>query len=242
MPFERVLTTVVLCRLQDFPPVVLVCGLAVLVVPGHQIEALHEGKLFSLSQLQQGLYLLGASIILGAVILVFAFFYREMLQRVVVALTQKLSNNAADWLDFRLSNISTATEALKNPLVMLYSQGIAFLCWALFAAAAVPLLLGFGASFYGACISALVLTGLTTLAQMLPAAPGALGTFHVLGLAALELSMPELIHAEALALVVLLHLLGTLGPALPGFFFLPSVFSQKGTQSDTMMNEDSDAI
>jgi hypothetical protein len=101
------------------------------------------------------------------------------------------------------------------------AQALAFCCWAIFAVAPVPLLTSFGLSFRQACVTAVAKTGLTTIAHLLPSAPGAIGTYHVFCFVAVILCNPSMDANAAIAYALLAHLVGTLSPALPGLVFLP---------------------
>jgi len=101
------------------------------------------------------------------------------------------------------------------------AQALAFCCWAIFAVAPVPLLTAFGLPLRQACVTAVAKTGLTTIAHLLPSAPGAIGTYHVFCFVAVILCNPSMDANAAIAYSLLAHLVGTLSPALPGLVFLP---------------------
>lgn len=55
---------------------------------------------------------------------------------------------------------------------------------------------------------------------MLPAAPGGIGTVHAASIVALQSIRPDIAHEKALAVAVVLHAVGTIGPALPGLLVI----------------------
>ena len=69
-------------------------------------------------------------------------------------------------------------------------------------------------------------TAVTSLTFVLPSTPGAIGTFHALCLASIYACVPDVDPNVALAYTVVIHLIGTLGPGLPGILILPVEFQR----------------
>jgi uncharacterized membrane protein YbhN (UPF0104 family) len=84
--------------------------------------------------------------------------------------------------------------------------------------------MSFGLDFKHAALTAIAQTGLTTIAHMLPSAPGAIGTWHAFCLVAVLSVNPEMDPNTALAYTFLAHLVSTVSPALPGLLFLPTAW------------------
>ena len=87
--------------------------------------------------------------------------------------------------------------------------------------APIPLLMAFSLGFGQACVTAVAVTGIATIAHMLPSAPGAVGTYHAFCFVAVILCNPGMDPNAVVAYAVVAHLVGALSPALPGLFFLP---------------------
>jgi hypothetical protein len=90
----------------------------------------------------------------------------------------------------------------------------------------VPLVLALGIGLDDAFRVALVVLGMTVVAQMLPALPGAVGTFHAACVLALHLTRPDIAISSAIAFALVFHFVSTLVPGIVGLLYLPSSWAQ----------------
>ena len=232
LPIARVLASVVLTRLQDLLPILVLLVVMFTVVPLDDSIDLSEQGLFeepvfiSKVQLNVAFRVLAFSATGAGVGLVLFYRWQDALRKRMVRVLASVSPRFAKLLDSLFSQVADAVRVVGNARWFLGAQGLSFVCWIIFAIAPVPLLMAFSLDLSQACITALTMTGLTTFAHLLPSAPGAVGTFDALCVVAVLVCNPHMDRNAALAFTLVVHLIGTVGPALPGLVFLPQSWGQ----------------
>lgn len=232
LPFERVLTALVLCRFQDLFPIFLLTVLAGTAFAGPLAARLTTYSATDVAHYRHALAMMGIALTLVVAGLALAYPLRHRAPRWICAALAYPAPRAAHWLEERFRQIAQALEVLAQPRYFWGAQTLSFLCWALFTLATLPILRAAGLDWAHAGFCALAINGLATLIQLLPAAPGDIGTYHTACVAALQLAAPGLPLPKTLAIAVLLHAVGIVGPALPGFFLWPYL-SNRSTTSAT---------
>lgn len=221
LAFERTFTALVLCRFQDLFPVFLLTVLAVGALSGPLAARLSASPESDTTHYRHAFVLMGLALATAVTVLAAAYRIRQSVLRWICAAVARIAPQRAQWLQERFRQIAHALDVFSQPRYYWSAQALSFLCWALFTLAALPILRAAGLDWTQACFCALAINGLATLIQLLPAAPGDVGTYHAACVAALQLAAPNLPLPRTLAIAVLLHAVGTMGPALPGFFLLP---------------------
>jgi len=234
LSFPRVLASVALARLQDLPPVLAIVGLVMVLLP---VDA---------SVLEQATDVLGVPVHLSRMHLVIAtrtlaltaacgalglFVCYRWWQPICATLTRataKVWPALATRLESILASVGQGIAVVAQGRAFWGAQAIAFVCWVLFCMAPIPLLMAFSLGFRQACATAVAATGISTIAHMLPSAPGAVGTYHAFCFVAVVLCNPGMDPNAAVAYTVVAHLVGTLSPALPGLLFLPGAWDHLG--------------
>jgi hypothetical protein len=214
-PAPAAFVSVALVRAQDLLPVAAVIFAASLLAPwGHAAEGASRP---AIEQADAVLVAggLAALLAISAALLWALGRNRERLAAAARVALAWLPVSVGDWLRRTLASL---TRGLTGPrrADLWRAQALAALCWVVFLLAAVPLLRAIGAEWGELLPASVVVTGLTTVAHLLPSAPAALGTYHAVALWALRLCLPGLDYEAALAYALTAHLIGTLSPALPG--------------------------
>lgn len=227
IPFPRVFASVVLARIQDFAPILALLAVTLMVIPAetglrHAGGRLGGARVFvSGSDLRAAFRLLALFIFALAAMLVTARRHFPVIRQFLVKGLGFVSLRLAHRAESVLTQLGKAAEVLGSKRYFWGAQGLAFICWGLFVCAQVPLLMAFSVEFERAWVAAVIVTGVTTVAHLLPSVPGALGTFHGFCIVALRLSNPEMDLDTAVAYAVAAHLVGTVGLALPGLVLAP---------------------
>ena len=226
LAFGRILMSVVLTRLQDFLPVLAILFLTFTMVnldEGIAIGGEGSGEAWVVSgdQLNRASHVFAAGVAAGAVALLAFYLWRGLIQRTITRVLPWAPERIRAKLGRQLTQALQAIEVVGAPRLFWGAQAVSAICWGLFVCTQIPLLLAFGIEPRAAVFTAIVTMGLTTIAQMLPSLPGAVGTYHATCVVALLLCNPAMDRNAALAYAVLSHLIGSFGPALTGFVFLP---------------------
>jgi hypothetical protein len=230
IPFPRVLVSVGLNRVQDLPVILLIVAAVFVLNPFDPatVQAVSNvlGVSFTPSQadLTGLMRALGASIALVAVGLCLVYSYWRPAFRLATRLTANHNFLGSGRLIRILQNLGEGMEIVGHAKYFWTAQALSFACWGVFLIAPIPLLMSFGLDFKHAALTAIATTGLTTIAHMLPSAPGAIGTWHAFCLVAILSVNPTLDPNTALAYTFLSHLVSTVSPALPGLLFLPTAW------------------
>ncbi len=223
----RAIAAIVLSRVQDLLPMLAVAALAVvlLALGADALPLLQQTEALGLGsrETSTALLALAAAIAGGMGVLILFQVRRQALQKLAVAGAARFSPGLAARLERRLTQAAQWFGVVRRPWFFWGGQGLALACWCCFCLATVPLLMAFGLSPREALCAAPVITGLTTLTHLVPAAPSGLGTYHAACVGALALAVPQFNAAEALAFAVVLHAVGAYGMALPGLLVLPWV-------------------
>jgi hypothetical protein len=223
MPLERVLASIVLCRLQDLIPI---SGIFLFFLLNADLRAMEAYLGLEPGELVKQLEGYAASVpwILGLVVLaavcaiVVAMWWLSKRPRQLITKESRIKR----WAIERAIGVFDAVLAAGHPLRFLGAFLAAVGCWLLFTLASVPLLLSLGLNWIDSLRSALVITGATTFFQLLPSAPTAAGTFHLGCTLALASAIPELDTAQALAFALVLHGVGAFAPVLPSILLIPT--------------------
>jgi len=246
LPVARALASVVLVRAQDLLPVLLLAAVALGILPlqhatvENQVSGFpHPVQPVSSEALRMALLLVALGTLGVFAGLTALYVYTDACRRYVMNVTGRISGRLAQWSARMITHFSDGLNALRNKRQFWKGQGCAFLCWALFAVAPIPLLLVFGLDLHRACLSAVALTGLTTLTQLLPITPAALGTYHVVCVFTLAAMNPGMTRDTAMAYALVSHLIGTLSPAVLGLIFLPWTWGQVRTVRKRPTSQDS---
>jgi len=244
----RVLASVVLVRFQDLFPVLLLATVAAGTLPlsnkvEHDLQALlPSGIVFSKTQLAGAVHLVALSGVILTACLVAAYLCRKTLLMSVVKLVPRLSNRSSAWVQHALGQFSAGLGVIAGPKAFLAGQVVACLCWLIFTLAPIPLLMAFSLDFKQAATSALAVTGLATLGQLIPVAPGGLGTYHALCILAVVAFNPAMSRESAVAYALVSHVIGTVSPAVPGLFLLPGAWNQVQAARHTQRNRSKETI
>ena len=232
LPIARVLASVVLARLQDLLPILVLLAVMFTVIPLEEGINLREQALFdqpvfiSKARLNQAFRLFAFCAAGAGIGLIVFYRWQDALHKRMVRVLASFSPRFAKLLDSLFSQVAAGVRVVGDARWFWGAQSLSFICWFIFAIAPVPLLLAFSLEFKQACLTALAMTGLTTFAHLIPSAPGAVGTFHALCLVALLVCNPHMDRNAAVAFTLIVHLIGTAGPALPGLVFLPQSWGQ----------------
>lgn len=226
----RVLVSVGLNRVQDLPAILLIVAAVFVLSPldPPTIQAVNNvlGVSFAPSQtdLTGVMRALGISIGVAAAGLCIVYFYSRPALRLASRLTANHKSPGSQHLIRILENLGEGMEVVGHADYFWTAQALSFVCWGIFLIAPIPLLMSFGLDFKHVALTAIATTGLTTIAHMLPSAPGAIGTWHAFCLVAVLSVNPNIDPNTALAYTFLAHLVSTVSPALPGLLFLPTAW------------------
>jgi hypothetical protein len=205
VPLRKAAVSLILCRLQDLPPIGFAFGVALLQYRGLGMSIVWPMQSPNATTLVAGLAVL-ALVIIGCVV---AFRNRRR-DRFPWIIWQRVYREGRE-----------IAQGLPSSSSIVSGQVIAFLCWALFAISAVPVVWALIDCSWGEALwISLVVCIWSTAAALLPAAPGGFGTVHAACMGGLLSIRPETDRELALALAIVLHAMGTLGPALPASVFL----------------------
>jgi len=223
LSFARIVPSVVLARIQDLPPILvllLVClnfGALSTLALGHSDNAVEQVEL-SIGTLVTRL----AFVVAAAVVcLALAYAFQHEVLRMIGRVAHRVSGRFGALIEKTSADVTNALEVVGNFRYFMGAQLISMLCWAIFAVAAIPILIAFKFSLEQAVLIGIAQTAITSLTFVLPSAPGAIGTFHALCVAALYACVPSVDKDTAVAYAVVAHLVGTLGPGLPGVVLIP---------------------
>lgn len=219
LSIEKILLTLVLCRVQDLPFIGIIFVYFISQVSLSDLESALGISQGSLMAWPQGIHSHSTLII----VLVLGIF----MVAIGGAMGWKrgidwgLSGGAVGaWLKKRISNLLSAIRSTGDPRRLITSTMAAGFCWILFTSASIPLLLDLNIDLQKAVYAALMITGATTFIQLLPSAPTAAGSFHFGCTLGLSLALPEMGSSQALAFAVALHGVGALAPAVPCIFLI----------------------
>ena len=221
----EVLTSVVLCRLQDLPIVGCIFLFFALQVDLSAVETrlgYTSGTLTDwIPRAFPPTYLI-VCIATGVLVMALTAAWLWCNRKRIGALLQQEGRPYAflRWLAARLMQVMDALKSAGHPTRFASAFMCALCCWVLFTLASVPLLMSMGLDRGTSLYAALIITGATTFFQLLPSAPTAVGTFHVGCSLALSWVLPELDGAQALAFAVVLHGVGAFSPVLPGLLWI----------------------
>jgi uncharacterized protein (TIRG00374 family) len=230
--FARTLISVILIRLQDLLPILLMTTATLGILPltedvEEDLQALLPAAVnIPMGGLRVGLRVFAIGSLTVTACIVLGLLYRETARRHVVAALRIVSGRLAGRCDRILDRVNVAIDALGTTRFFLMGQGCAFGCWAVFVITPLPLLLAFSMDFYRACVTALAINGLVTLAQLLPIAPAAVGTYHAACVFTLLAFNPGMNRETAVAYALVSHLVATMSPVLLALPFLPAAWEE----------------
>jgi hypothetical protein len=243
IPLSRVLVSVGLNRVQDLPAVLLIVAAEFVLNPLDPTSIASVTNVLGVSlapsqaDITGVMHGLGASIAIAAVGICLAYFYWRPALRVATRFTANHNFPGSQSLIHIFQDLGEGMEIVGHAKYFWTAQALSFACWGIFLIAPIPLLMSFGLDFKHATLTAITQTGLTTIAHMLPSAPGAIGTWHAFCLVAVLSVNPNMDLNSALAYTFLAHLVSTVSPALPGLLFLPTAwrdFFRKSTAATTL--------
>jgi hypothetical protein len=219
LSIEKILLTLVLCRVPDLPFIGIIFLFFVSQVSLAELEStlgISQGSLMAWPQGIHSHFTIILVLVLGILVLAIGGtmgrkrgFDRGIFGGAVGA-----------WLKKRISNVASAIRSTGDPRRLITSSIATGACWILFTSASIPLLLDLDIEFQEAVYAALMITGATTFIQLLPSAPTAAGSFHFGCTLGLSLALPEVGSSQALAFAVALHGVGALAPAVPCIFLI----------------------
>ncbi len=216
----RVLPSLVLCRMQDIPPIATLAAASYATVGSLLLADRRSVENGSIGSLGLGV-IVGLAVFALAVAGIYVARARSGFDSTLDRLSEKIRRGAAP----TLRDCSAGMRAAASWKRLGASQAISIACWVSFSLAAVPLLTTvLGLDLRAALVTGFVQNGISVLALVLPAAPGAVGTYHALCVFAVTTVNPSISEEQALAYAVLAHAVGTLGPALTGLPYLPDQF------------------
>ena len=222
LPLERVLTSIVLCRVQDLVPIGFIFLFFLSQVDQAALETL-VGKEKAQALSDGILPHMNTILVIGGVLAILctgAFFALKSRGGVVAG--DSFIARLMQWFEARLRQVIDSIKLAGNPRRFLSAFIAGLMCWCLFTLASLPLLMTMDLSISQGLYAALIITAATTFFQLVPSAPTALGTFHFGCTLALSWVLPELSPERALAFAMVLHAIGAFTPALPGLLFIYS--------------------
>jgi len=229
-PLGKVLVSVFLSRVQDLPAIGMVMAATFLLVsvPPEALQRTFEILGVQLPRIANGIgpaaKSLGVTAALCAILLILCYLFIHPMLSWVRQLSTRLPNSFAGPLTRFLEGVAGGIHIVGEPRLFWGAQLISFLCWLIFALSPIPLLLAFSMDLKQAFLTALSKTAITTVAHLLPSAPGTVGTFHAFCLLSVLAVNPNMDKDAALAYVFLAHIISTLSPAIPGLMFVPSAW------------------
>ena len=222
LPLERVLTSIVLCRVQDLVPIGFIFLFFLSQVDQAALETL-VGKEKAQAISDGLLPHMNTLLMMGvALALMCAGIFWVLKSRSGVVAGDGFIAKLMQWLEARLRQVIESIKLAGNPRRFISAFFAAIVCWCLFTLASLPLLVSMGLSITQGLYAALIITAATTFFQLVPSAPTAFGTFHFGCTLALSWVLPELSPERALAFAMVLHAIGAFTPALPGLLFVYS--------------------
>lgn len=214
VPFTETLGSVLIMRLQDVLPVVILVLAGATLTADSMGPAYHETVRFAIPS---------AIIAAGAAISGIVVLYARgaWLARIFSRAAPLISKRLARRCNALVRPFLEGLDAVGHPVRLLVSQLFSLVCWCLFTVAPVPLLIALGLETPVALRCAIALTGLANLAQLAPITPAGLGTYHVLCMLVVSTVCPELSYDMILAFALVSHAIGAAAPALLGVVSLP---------------------
>jgi len=232
LPISRVLVSVVLSRLQDFLPVLLVLVAAFAVIDfGDSVTIGGRGFLASpvevpTGQLRGALKLFAAAVGIGAVCMGVGFVWLGTVERLLLRLCERLPRRAGRLLEQQVAEAADALRVIGRANSFGAAQLLAIGCWGIFALVAVPLVMSWGIGVGHAFEISIAVLGMSSVAQMLPSLPGAIGTSHAASVVTLRLMRPDLEPGAAVAFALVFHFISTIVPGLVGVLYLPATWNR----------------
>ncbi len=232
LAFTRTVVSVVLSRLQDFLPLLSLAALVAALVPVDAGTAAHLDSAFdapvsvSVGQMNAAVAVFAAGIVFIAAALAAMYRWHEPVRQRVVRMLGRFSQRLATHLDRILAQVGLGMEVVGKAQRFWGAQAVSFVCWALFVAAPVPMLLSLGLDAPHAWLTAATMTALTSLGYLLPSAPSAIGTYHALCIVALYLCNPGIDRNSAVAFALIAHPADNFGTSILGIFLLPRAWRE----------------
>lgn len=229
-PLSRILPSVVLSRLQDLLPIFALLLTSLAFAAPLDLSAASGGTPLAEPSATDPIPLtvlvgrLTWFVAASGILLGIAYVLRVQTLDLSTRLARRFLPRLAARIEGVSAELVEGLTIVGNWKFFWGAQGLSFLCWALFAVSPIPLLLAFGFNPAQAVLIGIVQTAVTSLTFVLPSTPGAIGTFHALCLASIYACVPNVDPNVALAYTVVIHLIGTLGPGLPGIVILPFEF------------------
>ena len=230
LPVSRVITSLVIARVLDLGCILLLLGLMFAFIPtanGISGTAVTVSDLpLSVSQesLNSVMKTLVVATVMSAALLVLLSLNSARFGGCVSSGVARVSPSAARAWDNLWGPVGQALGVIHTVGHFWGAVGLNLLCWLVFVMTPVPMLLTLGLDFSDALVATLGIAGLTTLAQLVPAAPLALGTFHATCLLGLALFCPEVDKESALAFTLVFHLVDMMAASIPGLFLVPGAW------------------
>lgn len=223
--FARILGSIVLIRMQDLLPVLLITTAVLGILPLTDDVKASIGRLYPAAsslpdtELRFLLRLLSISGVGAIVVLFMAFLHRKAARRIALSLLSRLSERAAARCDDLLTRVDAAVGTLGHTRYFLEGQAYAVGCWTVFVMAPIPLLMELGLAPQQAFLSSLAVNGLATITLFVPIAPAGVGVYHTAcGFALLSFN-PSLSENAAVAYAVMSHLV-SLSPLVLSLAYL----------------------
>lgn len=228
LPLSRVLVSVVLARVQDIVPIILVVAVFAWLIPLPPGAVERTGEILGIPipRVSSGdaslMRVLGITAAVVAMILLGCYAASRPILRIASTVANRLPSAWGRPLLETLRNVEGGIGVVGNPGLFWGAQALAAACWIIYTLSPVPLLLAFSLDWKHALLTALSKTAVTTIAHFLPSAPATVGTFHAFCLLSVIAVNPEMEKDAAIAYVFLAHLISAVSPALPGLVFVPA--------------------
>jgi len=232
IPIPRVLVSMVLSRIQDLPVIACVLGIFFIFVPVSTEAVDRSGEIMGIvlpsisTELSLASHLMAVSALASAVGLLFCYRLSGRIVDFIKRTSSLVPHRFSSPLVRFFEGVDEGMRVVGDTSYFWASQVISALCWVIYTVSPVPLLLAFGMDFKTACLTALSKTAITTVAHLLPSAPGTIGTFHAFCLVSVLAVNPQMDTDAALAYVFLAHIISVLSPAIPGLLFLPAASNE----------------
>ena len=232
LPISRVLVSVVLSRVQDFLPVLLVLLAAFAVIDlGESVTIggrgfLEEPVEVPAAQLTGALKLFAVALGFGAVCMVVGYQWLGTVEQILLRLSSRLPRRLGRLLEQQGVQAVEALRVVVRSGSFGAAQLLAIGCWVIFALVAVPLVMTWGIGLAEAFKISIAVLGMSSIAQMLPSLPGAIGTSHAASVVTLRLMRPDLEPGATVAFALVFHFISTIIPGVVGLLYLPGTWNR----------------
>jgi len=227
IPFTRSLTMVALDRINDIVALVTVLLISLLSFPSNADIEFGAGAfgnaepfVVSSSIIQPVALSLTGALFVVILILVFLYFWQDIVLRFLGKVVEPISSKLAAWLRAMFVNFAAGMHIFKSRTQMAKSILWSLATWGLVLLSLAALLKAFHLEFpwYGPILMLAILGVFTSVTVT----PGMVGQYHVPVVASLLMILPGMDVNEAKAVAIVAHLLAILPPVILGVYSMLS--------------------